>query len=99
MRKSHKRPFTSLIIILIGWLGIASIIWYIPPNPITEIVLGIVVSLVLFLTLSWIIGQVKRGLLFTFSILLALVLRRLNILDFISFGIIVGLSGLISLII
>jgi hypothetical protein len=99
MRKHKKRPITSLIIILIGWAGIASVVWYIPPNIVSEGILLLVTSLVLFLTLSWIIGKARQGLLFTLTTVLVLILRRLNILDFISFGIIVGLSGLISLII
>ena len=98
--KNRKRPIVSLIITLIGWLGLGSIVWYIPPTNLwTEIIVMIAVALVLFLTLSWILGNSKKGLVFGLAIIVLLTMRRLNILDWLNFGLVVGLLGLINLII
>lgn len=100
MRKTRKRPIVSLIIILIGWLGVASLVWYIPPaNIATEILVMMVVSFVLFLSFSWIIGNSKKGLLFGLVMVILLIMRRLNMLNWLNFGLVLGLLGLINLII
>ena len=95
-----KRPLVSLIITLIGWLGLASILWYIPPSSVmVEIIVMTALLLVVFMTLSWLIGNTKKGLVLTLVIIVLLVMRRLNILDWLNFGLVLGLLGLINLII
>jgi len=56
-------------------------------------------SFVVFMSLSWLIGNVKKGLVFSLFVVVLLVMRRLNILDWLNFGLVLGLLGLINLII
>ncbi|MDP1743861.1 MAG: hypothetical protein Q8L51_03700 [Candidatus Amesbacteria bacterium] len=98
--KNRKRPIISLIITLIGWLGIGSLVWYIPPSNLgVEIVVMIALSMVVFMTLSWLIGNTKKGLIFSAVVIILLIMRRLNILDWLNFGLVLGILGLINLII
>ena len=56
-------------------------------------------SFVVFMSLSWLSGGIKKGLVFSLFVVVLLVMRRLNILDWLNFGLVLGLLGLINLII
>lgn len=97
--KNRKRPIVSLIIILIGWLGLGAVIWFVPPtNVAVETITLTALTLILFLSLSWIIGRSKKGLAIAVFLMVLLILRRFQIFDWLTLGAALTILGLITLI-
>lgn len=94
-----KRPLASLIISFI-FLAISGIVvWRIPPiNIWVELGVGCLLTFTLILTVSWLTGSAKRGVQIALALVGLLVMSRLGILDWPTFGLWLVVAGLLSLI-
>lgn len=94
-----KRPILSLLIALTSLVGLGLVIWKVPPqNFWVEALVIILTTLSLTLFLSWLIGNTKHGVRIALAIVGLLLLRRLDILNWLSVGLWIAAFGLISLV-
>jgi hypothetical protein len=94
-----KRPILSLLISLMGLVGVGLVIWTVPPgNWFVELLLLLLLSITLVLISAWLIGNTKRGVQVAIVVMGILIMRRLGILDGLTLGLWLIVVGLISLI-
>ncbi len=93
-----KRPILSLIIALLAWTGVGLIVWKLPPVWWSELLVISLLSLALVLVVSWGIGKRKLGVMLAMVLVGLLIMRRLQILDWLTLGLWLMVVGLISLI-
>ena len=94
-----KRPTLALIIACLALAGTVTVIWKIPPTNL-GIEAGVILLLAICLGLvaSWLVGRKKTAFILVSFILITLLMNRLNILNWITWGLLVAVLGLISLI-
>ena len=88
----------SLIIALLAWTGVGLIVWKLPPVWWSELLVISLLSLALVLVVSWGIGKRKLGIMLAMALVGLLIMRRLQILDWLTLGLWLMVVGLISLI-
>ena len=93
-----KRLILSLIIALLAWTGVGLIVWKLPPLWWSELLVMSLLSLALILTVAWGIGKRKLGIMLAMALVGLLIMRRLQILDWLTLGLWLVIVGLISLI-
>ena len=93
-----KRLILSLIIALLAWTGVGLIVWKLPPLWWSELLVMSLLSLALILTVAWGIGKRKLGIMLAAALVGLLIMRRLQILDWLTLGLWLVVVGLISLI-
>lgn len=93
-----KRLILSLIIALLAWTGVGLIVWKLPPLWWSELLVMSLLSLALILTVAWGIGKRKLGIMLAAALVGLLIMRRLQILDWLTLGLWLVIVGLISLI-
>ena len=93
-----KRLILSLIIALLAWTGVGLIAWKSPPLRWRALLALSLLSLALPLTVAWGIGKRKLGIMLAAALVGLLIMRRLQILDWLTLGLWLVIVGLISLI-
>ncbi len=94
-----KRPTLALIIALLLLVAVGLAIWRLPPSSwLIEIPIVALLTISLWLAGGWIIGQRKLANLAVLYLIIVLLLNRWAILNWITFGLLTAVVGLISLI-
>lgn len=94
-----KRQIAALIIAAMVILANGYLVVMIPPNNIwVEVVAVLLFAIWMFLVASWIAKNKRWGGVVTIATLYLLIMNRIGYLNWISFGVLLVLVGLISLI-
>lgn len=95
-----RKSFWAILAALLSLAGINFALVYFasPGNLFVEAVEIIAMTAFLLISISWAIGKLKWGAIITGAIISALILRRVELLNWITLGIGMVIFGLISLI-
>ena len=94
----HKSPIVGLIIALLCLSLAVAIIFFTSPNIFWEILIFCLLGFGAWVLSSWIIKNNKKSLLYVGLLLIALILQRLRLFNWLTAGLLLIGSGLISLI-
>ena len=94
----NKNPIIGLIIALLCFAFAVTIIFFTSPNAFLEILIICLLGFGSWLLLAWITKNNKKSFLYICLLIAALVLQRFRLLNWLTVGTLLVISGLISLI-